>query len=61
MKTISKKGAKEVETFIKKPMETLGQTLLDENPKAFTSVQPMIELILKKVGEITTMWPKSDK
>jgi hypothetical protein len=61
MKTISNEGAKEVETFIKKPMQSLGKTLHDTDPKAFESVQPMIELILKKAGEITTMWKKTEE
>ena len=60
MSKISKNGAKEVETFIIKPLQTAAQLLQKRGDGSFEEVHPMIEMILKKAGEIRAQWEKVD-
>ncbi len=56
MSKVSKNGIKEINTFIKKPLETAASILQSKN--SFDKVQPMFELVFKKLAEIENKWEK---
>ena len=60
MSKISKNGSKEIETFIIKPLQTAAQLLQQRGDGSFEAVHPMVEMILKKAGEIRAKWEKVD-
>jgi hypothetical protein len=58
MSKISRNGAQEVQTFIVKPLQTVALLLQQRGDGSFEAVHPMIEMILKKAGEINATWSK---
>jgi len=56
MSKVSKNGLNEINTKIKKPLETAA-TILQSNGN-FDKVQPMFELVFKKIREIEQKWEK---